>query len=158
MRQIRVYIDTSVFGGTQDEEFRLQSEALFEQVRRGRYLLLISEVTLAELSGAPARVQEAFLALPAEHIVQVPVGEEAERLADAYIAAGVLGPARRGDALHVAAATIARSDVIVSWNFKHIVNYQRIHQFNGVNALKGYPELEIHSPLEMSHADPSEDI
>ena len=91
MRQIRVYVDTSVFGGTQDEEFRLPSEAFFEQIHRGRYLLLISELTLAELSGAPARVQQAFFALPAERIVQVPIGEEAQRLADAYIAAGVLG-------------------------------------------------------------------
>jgi predicted nucleic acid-binding protein len=158
MPQVRVYMDTSVFGGTQDEEFRRQSEAVIDQVDRGRYLLLISEVTLAEPSGAPAAVQRAFFELPTEHIIQVPVSDEVERLADAYLAAGVLGQARRADALHVAAVTVARADVIVSWNFKDIVNYQRIHQFNGVNALNGYPELEVRSPLEMTNADQDEDI
>jgi len=81
-----------------------------------------------------------------------------ERLADAYLAAKVLGPARRADALHVAAATVGGADVIVSWNFQHIVNYQRIHGFNGVNVLNGYRELAIYSPLEMSSAGENEDL
>jgi len=158
MRQIRVYTDTSVFGGVQDEEFRPASEAFFEQVLRGRYLLVISEVTLAELSGAPDNVRQRFLSLPADRIVQAPINEEVERLASAYVAAGILGPARRADALHVAAATVFGADVIVSWNFRHIVNYDRIRQFNGVNSLNGYDELEVRSPLEMRHADEDETI
>jgi len=158
MRRVRVYADTSVFGGTQDEEFKLPSAAFFAEVRRGRYVLLISDVTLAELADAPAPVRQQFLALPPEDVIEVATDAEVESLADAYLAAKVLGPARRADALHVAAATVGGADVIVSWNFQHIVNYQRIHGFNGVNVLNGYRELAIYSPLEMSSAGENEDL
>ena len=62
------------------------------------------------------------------------------------------------DALHVAAASAAGADLILSWNFRHIVNFDRIHKYNGVNALKGYPPIEIHSPLEMSDEDKTQDV
>ena len=62
------------------------------------------------------------------------------------------------DALHVAAATVARADLILSWNFKHIVNYQRIRRFNGVNALEGYVAIEIRSPLELGDEIENEDV
>ncbi len=71
---------------------------------------------------------------------------------------GALGQASMADALHVAAATVARADIILSWNFKHIVNYARIQKFNGVNALKGYPNIAIHSPREVSDDDQSQDL
>jgi len=71
-------------------------------------------------------------------------------LAQAYIDAGILSSSRMADAIHVAAATVARADLILSWNFRHIVNYDRIRKFNGVNALNGYPPIEIYSPLEVN--------
>lgn len=57
-----------------------------------------------------------------------------------------------------AAATIGRADVVVSWNFRHLVNYDRIRKYNGVNELKGYPRVEIRSPLDMGSADEDEDV
>ena len=75
------------------------------------------------------------------------------KLAQTYTAAGVLAPAMENDALHVAAATVAKADVILSWNFKHIVNFNRILKFNGVNIMNGYLQLHIHSPLEMTYDD-----
>jgi predicted nucleic acid-binding protein len=160
MRKVRVYVDTSVFGGAHDEEFKDASLAFFDQVVRGRYLLLVSELTLDELSLAPRAVQDFVANLPSSCVVQVAseVEDEAEELAEAYLQAGVLGKASRSDALHVAVATVARADVILSWNFKHIVNYERIHEFNGVNTLKGYAPISIHSPLEMNHADQDQDL
>ena len=58
----------------------------------------------------------------------------------------------------MAAATVASADLILSWNFKHIVRYDRIQRFNGVNALHGYHPLDIRSPLELDYDDESEDI
>ena len=81
-----------------------------------------------------------------------------EALAQAYVSAGVVGHANQTDALHVAAATVARADLVLSWNFRHIVNYNRIRGYNGVNALNGYPPIEIHSPLELDHGDEGEDV
>ena len=69
-----------------------------------------------------------------------------------------MGSRRIADATHVAAATVARADLILSWNFKHLVNYNRIRKFNGVNALKGFAQIEIRSPLEVSYGDEGEDV
>lgn len=160
MHQIRVYVDTSVFGGTQDEEFRVASNDFFEHVRQRRYLVLVSEITLDEISQAPLDVRRLLTNLPREVVVKVSgeVEDEAKELADSYVAAGILGEASRGDAMHVAIATVARADLILSWNFRHIVNYERINAFNGVNSLNGYPRIAIHSPLEMSHGDENETL
>ena len=80
---------------------------------------------------------------------EVLLGPEVEALADAYIRAEAVKPTSRQDAIHVAAATIAKADLIVSWNFKHIVNYGRIKKFNGVNQIEGYGLIDIRSPLEV---------
>ena len=74
-------------------------------------------------------------------------------MAQAYIDVGALTASRRADATHVAAATVARADLILSWNFQHIVNLNRIHKFKGVNIQNGYPAIEIYSPMELGYDD-----
>lgn len=151
MRRLRIYVDTSVFGGLKDSEFGSASERFFEVVRQQNHLILVSEVTLAELSRAPEIVREVYEDLPDEYVHLVNINEDVNNLARAYIEAGILGITHSADATHVAAATVYRADMIVSWNFKHIVNFNRIHKFNAVNILQGYNSLEIHSPLEMDY-------
>lgn len=158
MHRIRVYVDTSVFGGMKDEEFGEATKQFFERVRRGRFLVLVSQVTADELADAPPAVQAVLMELPATCLEKVPAGKEALALATAYIEGAVLGPAHRADAIHVACATVARADLILSWNFKHIVNFDRIHKFNAVNLVLGYPQIEIRSPLEVEYGDENEDV
>jgi hypothetical protein len=158
MRTKRAYVDTSVFGGTEDEEFAVASRLFFERVFDGEFVVLISQVTIDELQGAPLQVQHLLEELPTDSVVFVPADPEATSLAQAYVDANVLGKSSLADAIHVATATVARADLILSWNFRHIVNYDRIHKYNGVNALKGYSSIEIHSPLEISDADENENI
>ena len=157
---IRAYVDTSVIGGTRDEEFRVASRRFLELVREGEYVLLVSTLTFRELGEAPDAVRHALTDLPDRCVEEVAaeVEAKADGLADAYIAAGVLGPARRDDATHVAIATLAGADLILSWNFRHIVNYDRIRKFNLVNTRNGYPEIEIRSPLEVIYGDEDEDV
>ena len=155
---IRVYVDTSVFGGTQDEEFAESSMRFFQRVHDGEFSVLISQVSLDELSLAPAPVKAVLGDLSEQQVQRIAITDEIKTLADAYFAAGALGKANADDALHVAAATVAHADVIVSWNFKHIVNFQRIRRFNGVNLASGYPMLDIRSPLEMDYGEQDEDI
>ncbi len=158
MRKPRVYVETSVFGGTADEDFATGSRMFFDRVHQGDFVLLISQITLDELTGAPENVQQVLKDLPDDSLVQVANDDEVRALAQAYLDAGVLGSSSIADALHVATATVARADLVLSWNFRHIVNYDRIHKYNGVNALKGYPPVEIHSPLEMSYDYEKKDI
>jgi len=74
---------------------------------------------------------------------------ESEALADEYITQAVVSRKMLADAQHIADATVGRVDVLVSWNFHHIVNLDRIHGFNAVNLRLGYPMLEIRSPLKV---------
>jgi predicted nucleic acid-binding protein len=158
VHQARAYVDTSVFGGTEDEEFKDASRRFLERVRRGEYRVLLSPVTYGELAEAPDNVQQVVRDLPSAALEQVITGDEARQLADAYIDAGAVGEAARDDALHVATATVAGADLIVSWNFRHIVNYDRIRKFNAVNLMKGYRTVTFCSPLEVAYGDEDQDV
>ena len=87
--------------------------------------------------------------MPEAYIEVLQLDAEAKDLAEAYVAAGVVSARMRVDAQHIAMATVASVDVLVSWNFKHIVNLQRIHGYNSVNLRKGYPMIEIRTPREV---------
>jgi predicted nucleic acid-binding protein len=147
-RPLRVYIDTSVFGGVHDDEFRAPSERFFTAVRGGDFTVLVSEALVVEIASAPEVVQATFEAHRA-HMEALDTTAEAIALAEAYLAARVVPAASRVDALHVALASIAGADAVVSWNFKHLVQLRRIRGFHAVNVLRGYPLIEIRSPLEV---------
>jgi predicted nucleic acid-binding protein len=147
--RLRIYTDTSVLGGCEDEEFREPSRRLLEAFERGELTLVLSELTVRELETAPKGVRMVIERVPAAHIEALALSREAEELAGAYIEDGAIGAGMRADALHIALATVARVDVLVSWNFKHIVNLKRIHAYNAVNLKRGYPLLEIRNPREV---------
>ena len=158
MAKVRVYVDTSVFGGVHDEEFSAESIRFFELVRRREFIVLLSPLTVRELEGAPEPVRRVLEDLPDDCTENVDVDEEVEALADAYLEAGVLSDDSRDDAVHVAAATVAGANLLLSWNFKDIVRYDRIRMFNGVNALKGYRRVDIRSPLEVPYGEGQEEV
>lgn len=110
---------------------------------------MVSELTLAELEGAPAEVLEVLRAVPAANIEEVHFSAEARELAEEYIASGVIGAAHLEDAQHIALATVNRVDALVSWNFKHIVNLDRVRGYNSVNFRSGHILLEIRTPQEV---------
>jgi len=147
--RVRIYADASVVGGCEDEEFAEHSLRLMESFVRGEFVLVVSNLTIQELAAAPEAVRKRLATVPEAHIETLQLDAEARELAEAYIAAGVLTDTMRADAQHIAIATVARVDVLVSWNFKHIVNLQRIHGFNSVNLRRGYPMLEIRAPREV---------
>ena len=147
----RIYVDTSVIGGCHDDEYREQSMKLFAAFRQGEARMLLSGITLDELADAPAPVRQETSTVPPEHTELLATSREAEELADAYISAGAMGEANLNDALHIALATLAKADVLVSWNFRHMVNWRRIRACNDVNRQKGYPAIDIRTPEEVAH-------
>jgi len=149
VKQLRVYCDTSVIGGCLDPEFRSDSVRLMKAVENERLTLLLSDVVLAELGDAPAAVQQLVQSLPPEAVEKVELTEEVLALRDGYLAAKILGPRWANDAAHVAAATVARADAIVSWNFQHIVRLDRMKAYNQVNLSQGYGILTIVTPKEV---------
>jgi len=145
----RIYTDTSVIGGCLDVEFEDASRQLLDMFKTGEAILVLSDLTLLELQGAPASVRAVLVEVPEAHREYVELTEEAAVLAQRYIDAGVIGAAKRVDAQHIAIATISRVEVLVSWNFRHIVNLPRIRGYNAVNLREGYPLLEIRTPQEV---------
>lgn len=120
MRQQYIYVDTSVIGGCEDEEFSEDTLKLWEYFLNGTYMQLLSELTIRELSGAPQSVRNRIAEIPDVHQLLLPDSEEAEQLAQKYLDHGIVGAGSQADALHVALASVGRADVLVSWNFKHI--------------------------------------
>lgn len=149
MKQLRIYVDTSVIGGCLDEEFAEESKALLQMVTDGKIRLIVSDILVDELDQAPQEVQKKFGALPPKQLEAVKQSKETERLRDLYLEAEVVGQARKNDAHHVALATVAQADMIVSWNFKHIVHFEKIRGFNAVNLREGYLPIDIRSPKEV---------
>ena len=145
----RIYVDASVIGGCEDDEFSKHSRRLMQRFARGEDILVVSSLTVQELAEAPDEVRRHLASVPEVHIETLQLNAEARGLAEAYIAEGVVSPKMRADAQHIAIATVARVDVLVSWNFKRIVNLYRIHGYNSVNLRRGYPTLEIRAPREV---------
>ena len=145
----RIYADTSVIGGCEDDEFRIPSRRLLDAFVRGDLRLVLSDLTLRELETAPTAVREVLRVVPAEHMEFLRLTPPAAELAQCYLAEGVLGAGMLADAEHIAMASVARVDVLVNWNFRHIVNLPRIHGYHAVNLRLGYPAIEIRSPREV---------
>ena len=153
-QQIRVYADTSVFGGVFDPEFSAPSRQFFDEVDAGLFSLVISPVVEEELEQAPEEIRR-FFAKYADSAQGEEISPEAIDLQLHYIELGVVAERSLADALHVAMATVSQCELIVSWNFKDIVHLQKIPKYNAVNVLNGYAQIDIHSPQEViRHGDP----
>jgi len=145
----RFYFDTSVFGGVFDEEFEEFTLPLFERLINNEFILLFSTITQEELKNAPSKVCELVVNLKTKNTIFLDLVEEAIELANQYIFEKVVGQTSYTDCLHIALATINHADYLISWNFKHIVNVQRIRGYNSINIKNGYKQLEIRSPRDL---------
>lgn len=157
MNTPRIYADTCVLGGYFDPEFETDSRRFIESVKQGRCILLLSQVVIQELQRAPEPVRNLLMTLPPTHTEILEITNETMKLCNAYITASILTSRWLDDATHVAAATIARADAIVSWNFKHIVRHDKIKAYNQINLLNGYGIITIISPREVFFHEPTTD-
>lgn len=145
---LRVYIDTSVFGGYYDEEFSADTQPFFAVLFGGLVLPIVSEAVATEIQLAPKRVKDLFRMISSGSLERLQATKAATRLAETYVREAVLSPKMIGDALHVAQATVAQADLIVSWNFRHMVNPAKMRAFNEVNFKEGYGAIVIVTPPE----------
>jgi len=144
----RIYIDTSVIGGYYDTPLQEATRELFNRIADGEFDVYFSEVNDAELMNAPQRVKDVKNLIPNDCFHYISVTDAVEILSQLYISEKALGQASENDAYHIAFASIYRIDCLISWNFKHIVNYNKIKMFNAINMRYGYPLIDIRSPLE----------
>jgi len=149
MMKQRIYIDTSIVGGFFDEEFKEATIRLFDRLDNNQVIFVVSDLLDLELINAPQHVKEHLLNYPADKFERVELTLDTIQLADAYIEEKVVGKTSLEDCRHIAMATIHKVDVLASWNFKHIVNLDRIKGYNAVNSRLGYSILEIRSPKDL---------
>jgi predicted nucleic acid-binding protein len=145
----RIYVDTSVVYGAPASEFSRDTKLFWDAVRSGKIVVIVSDVLVEELKRAPMYVRSLFAALPESHIERIVSSDESDMLAKQYIAENVVGESSIDDCKHISLATLAHANVLVSWNFKHIVNIDRIRGYNSVNMKLGYPQIEIRTPREV---------
>lgn len=145
----RIYIDTSVVGGYFDELFEEATKMLFDRLRENEVIFVISDLLNLELINAPKNVRELLFQFPTKKFERVELTEDTIRLADTYITEKVVGKTSLQDCRHIALATINKVDVLASWNFKHIVNLDRIKGYNSVNLRLGFSMIEIRSPKDL---------
>jgi len=145
----RIYIDTSVVGGFYDIEFMEYTRPFFDKIKRGKIIVMYSNLLEKELQNAPERVKQVIKELPVENIEYIEISDESIDLAQKYIDENVVGKTSFEDCLHIALATMNKADILISWNFKHIVNMTKIRGYNSVNLKFGYPQIDIRSPREL---------
>ena len=158
MKVQRIYIDTSVIGGCHDDEFATWSNGLMKDFRLGNFKPIISRIVALEIADAPDEVKKTYAELLNFEHELLEITAEATGLTDLYQERGILTPNFYNDALHIGLATIAEVDVLVSWNFKHIVHFDKIRLFNAVNIEQGYRPLQIYSPREVTNYGEEKDI
>ena len=153
---MRLYLDTSVFGAmfdTEPPDRKEKTRMFFRGAEKRQDILYISDVVLDEIARAPE-----YLRASLEEVISqvrplvLPEPLEALTLAEAYVVARVVPLKFRDDARHVAIASVARIDALISWNFKHLVNLRRKRLVHSVNVRLGYPLIEVVSPEEVLYA------
>lgn len=146
---MKIYVDTSVFGGYFDKEFEIPSKKLFKEIFDFKHSLVISAITLQELEKSPEKVKALLDKVLKLNIELIGSDNEVDILASKYIKEKIITEKYLLDAYHIAISTVNRVDVLVSWNFKHMVNLLRIKSYNSVNLKYGYGIIDIRSPLEL---------
>jgi len=158
MKVQRVYVGTSVVGGCFDDEFAPWSNGLMKDFRLGNFEAVVSEIVTAEIEDdAPSDVQKQYEWLLGLNPAELETDDDVVELATTYMDRGILTSNYLDDALHVALASTNAIEVLVSWNFRHIVHFEKIRRFNAVNQELGYRPFEIRSPREVTHYGPDEE-
>lgn len=148
---MKFYVDTSVWGGHEDKEFAEWTQPFFEQARMGLFTIVLSDITLQELSKAPEYIQLLPDTIPDDSLELVNINQHQIALAHKYLEEGALPAKYFSDAQHIAIASTLKVDSLVSWNFKHMVNFFRIRQYNAINLKFGYSLIDIRTPKEIAY-------
>jgi hypothetical protein len=157
MHALSLYLDTSVIGGYYDPEFVADTRALWRLRDAGRFSFFSSVIADQEIAGAPEPVR-ALMRTTFAGAALLPLSDEADALAAAYLAQKVVPHDYEDDAYHVAVCTVAHIEYLVSWNFKHLANARREAGFNAVNLLQGYPPVRIVAPTFLIHGHEEKDL
>ena len=147
MQKKRYYLDTSVWVGINQDRVKFDTQLFFKMMLDSQSVCLYSEIVEYEMADKSKVARNFFKFWPGAR-EKVKKTSDVLKLADTYISLNVVDKKHRSDCIHIAAATIQGADVLVSWNFKHIVHVDKAKEYNFINMGLGYPMLEIRSPIQ----------
>lgn len=150
MKTMKVYLDTSVISylDQKDAPERMkETQHMWELFKKGRYEIYISDIVVYEINKCRTEKREILL----DYLDQIEYNiietdENTVSLAEKFIDFGILKRKSYDDCRHIAAAVLAECDLIISWNFKHIVNVKTIQGVKAVTTYEGYKDLMIYPP------------
>lgn len=159
MRKLKIYLDTSVISHLKQDDVpeKMQDTlTLWSKIKAGEYEVFISDVTLDEIDQCyePKRTLMLEYLDSIEYTV-LNVNEEIYDIAYKFIENNVLTTKSFDDCRHISCALVNECDVIVSWNFKHIVNHRTIKGVKLISAITGYNEVSIYSPTILIEGEES---
>ena len=147
---LKIYLDTSVVSAYFDDRYpERQKDTVTFWKLSVEHEFSISELTKTEIQNTQNETRKNQMLNHIGNLILVPIDDSVEHLANLYLENGIFSSATLNDALHVATATISRQDILVSWNFRHLVNRRRRARVNEVNIFNGYPTIEIIAPPEV---------
>ena len=150
MKKLKIYLDTSVIShldNIEPADWVADTHKLWDEIRIGNYDVVISTVTKRELDVCAEPKRTTLLKyLEQINYSLVPLDVQMLTIADKVVELGILKEKSIDDCQHIAAAIVSGCNVIVSWNFKHIVNHKTIQGVKAVTAITGYPEILIYTP------------
>ena len=153
MRILQIYLETTLFNFYVDNdrgEAHTDTVKLFSEISAGKYEAFTSDYVVDELKKSPVDKYVKMMKLLNQYNIPVlGMSDEADRLADIYVAEGVIPLKYRADGLHIAIATVNDLDMIISMNFEHIVKRKTIKMTGHINTMNGYRVIEIYSPMEV---------
>jgi rRNA-processing protein FCF1 len=153
LKKLKIYLETTIFNFVfADDSLDKKQDTikLFEEINQGKYIPYTSEYVLRELNKAEETKKLEMLNLVEKHkIIILETSENAEILADKYVNGNIIPIKYRTDGIHIAVATINDLDIIVSYNFKHIVKLKTIMGTENINLREGYKKIGIYSPTEV---------
>ncbi|WP_094548113.1 hypothetical protein [Petroclostridium xylanilyticum] len=157
MKKLKVYLETTIFNffyADDAPDKRDDTIKLFNEISYGKYEAYTSYAVTNEINKASDETKQKLFRLFNEYPIAVlDEGDEVEKLADIYVDEGIIPLKYRDDAVHIATATLTGMDIILSWNFKHIVKRKTIIMVNLINTREGYKNIDIYSPSEVIDDD-----
>ncbi len=149
-RKITIYLDTSVISALFDErkpERMLWTQEFWSFI--DEFEIYISDVVIAEIGETPDPKLRRNMLEAVKGLNILEFNEEAEWLGNEYVRYEAIPERYRKDAFHLSIATVNEIDILLSWNYRHIVRRKTKKIVNLVNELYDYPALEIMTPPEI---------
>ncbi len=157
MKKLKIYLETTIINfyfADDAPDKKADTIQLFQEMKKGNYEAYTSNAVLDEINEASEQLRQKLLSLLVKYDIPVlEEGSDVDRLADLYVSEGIIPLKYREDTVHIAMATITGMDIILSWNFKHIVKRKTILMTNLINAREGYKNIDIYSPSEVIEND-----